>query len=65
MIYDGTKIVDGHVVWELLTADEQADLLVNFPHQGGLNDEQTEKWLDGAYMQRTGVSIGVSPEQGP
>jgi hypothetical protein len=55
--FDNAVVVDGHVVWELLTEAQQIDLEANFPRQGGLNEEQTEAWLDTAYIQRTTVSM--------
>ncbi len=64
--WDLSVIVDNHVSWDLLTADQQADILANFPvnNPGGrtaLNAAQAQKWLDNAYFARVTVAQGIDP----
>ena len=56
--YDSSVVVDGHVSWDLLTEEQQDDLLANFP-KGTLDTTQFEAWLDTAYLQRTTVTSGT------
>lgn len=59
--YRPEVVVDGHVSWVLLTSEEQADLLANYPHQVGLNEAQEQAWLDTSWRSRWSVAIGQDP----